>query len=440
VVSASNPFGFAVTQDTILKATFAPINYSIIYHTTGGAVIPDGSYTVESATVTLPEPTKEGYTFGGWYANADLSTGGAVTAIPAGSTGNKAYWAKWKSADATLSGIDLSAGTLSPAFSAGVTEYAVHVPYGVGSITVTGVANHSGATVTGNVTDQPLATGDNVIEITVTAEDGITTMTYTVTVSRDEHVPVTEANLVSLTVNGRTVAITGYELAYVADCGESSLMLDFEVSPYAKVTVNGASYLAGTGIPLTGDVTTVAIRVTAETGGAVNNYTLTVGAPINESRLYYQRWDDVLAVNLNPANNGGYRISDVRWYRQDGASLGNADYILISGPAAGYYAEVEIDGAWRRACNSSGIQPQGRVIACPNPVPQGASVKLQSLPEEFAGGTVRISNMRGMPVKADLLLPTTISSIDVSDLVPGIYLLHVTAKDGSREVIKIVVE
>jgi len=52
------------------------------------------SYTIESAAITLPVPTKSGYIFGGWYDNSGL-TGTAVTVIPHGSTGNRTFRAKW---------------------------------------------------------------------------------------------------------------------------------------------------------------------------------------------------------------------------------------------------------------------------------------------------------------------------------------------------------
>ena len=46
--------------------------------------------------VTLPEPTWNGYTFGGWYTAEDYS-GNAVESITAEDEGNKTYYAKWTS-------------------------------------------------------------------------------------------------------------------------------------------------------------------------------------------------------------------------------------------------------------------------------------------------------------------------------------------------------
>ena len=71
-------------------------SYTITYNLNGGTGASNGTYTASSATITLPTPTREGYTFGGWYDNADFE-GTAVTEILTGSTGNKTFYAKWTS-------------------------------------------------------------------------------------------------------------------------------------------------------------------------------------------------------------------------------------------------------------------------------------------------------------------------------------------------------
>ena len=48
---------------------------------------------METETITLQFPTRTGYTFEGWYAEADFTT--KVTEIAKGSTGDKTFYAKW---------------------------------------------------------------------------------------------------------------------------------------------------------------------------------------------------------------------------------------------------------------------------------------------------------------------------------------------------------
>ena len=79
-----------------LYAKWTPIEYNITYHLNGGtnhANNPD-NYTVETPTITLQAPTKAGYTFDGWYSDAEF-TGEKVTTIAKGTTGNLNLYAKW---------------------------------------------------------------------------------------------------------------------------------------------------------------------------------------------------------------------------------------------------------------------------------------------------------------------------------------------------------
>ena len=86
------------------------------------------------------------------------------------------------SSDATLKMLTLSGITLSPAFDPATTEYTAEVLNTVEATTVEAMATHPDATVEGTG-DESLTLGDNTVEVMVTAEDGTTTMTYTVTVT-----------------------------------------------------------------------------------------------------------------------------------------------------------------------------------------------------------------------------------------------------------------
>ncbi|MBR6550262.1 MAG: InlB B-repeat-containing protein [Paludibacteraceae bacterium] len=98
-------------EDVTYIAQWTPKEYKITYNLNGGnGTMTPATYTIESETFTLPNnPTKTGYTFAGWYANAEL-TGNAVTQIEKGSTGDKTYWAKWDVASYTIT-FDLEGGT-----------------------------------------------------------------------------------------------------------------------------------------------------------------------------------------------------------------------------------------------------------------------------------------------------------------------------------------
>lgn len=86
--------------------------------------------------------------------------------------------------DALLKELTLDIGALSPAFSENLTEYVAYVPYETSSATLSGVAHDEKATKVTESTAKLVSPGDNTMSITCTAEDGVTTKTYTVHVFR----------------------------------------------------------------------------------------------------------------------------------------------------------------------------------------------------------------------------------------------------------------
>jgi uncharacterized repeat protein (TIGR02543 family) len=77
-------------------ANYTPITYNIEYNLDGGTETSNPtSYTIETPTITLKEPTKTGYTFAGWTTGANGTTPQATVTITLGSTGHKNYTANW---------------------------------------------------------------------------------------------------------------------------------------------------------------------------------------------------------------------------------------------------------------------------------------------------------------------------------------------------------
>ena len=117
--------GTTISGDCEVWATWTADTYTITYHnvnvgsgsTYKGTISATArsSYTYNATSSTsLPFPTISGteYVFGGWCESSDFSDeGGAKTSIPAGSTGNKEYYAKYlyNYADITCSIDDFNA-------------------------------------------------------------------------------------------------------------------------------------------------------------------------------------------------------------------------------------------------------------------------------------------------------------------------------------------
>ncbi|MBQ3058514.1 MAG: cadherin-like beta sandwich domain-containing protein [Clostridia bacterium] len=89
------------------------------------------------------------------------------------------------SGNANLSALTLSAGTLSPNFTAGKTEYTVSVPYETDKITLYTKLSDAKAKVALSSNPTNLNVGANTIKVTVTAQNGSQKI-YTVVVTRRE--------------------------------------------------------------------------------------------------------------------------------------------------------------------------------------------------------------------------------------------------------------
>ena len=190
------------------------------------------------------------------------------------------------STDATLSALTLSRVDFG-SFDSTTTAYTAQVVNTVTQTTVTPAVNDSGARSViklGGVTDSDgtvsLAVGSNVITVEVTAEDGNTTRTYTVTVTRAEP-PSTDATLKSLSLSeisiGEFRSVTD---VYNVDVDNS--VTQTTVTP--TVNDSGANYKIKLGgvqdfdgvVALAVGSNTITIEVTAEDGITTRTYTVKV--------------------------------------------------------------------------------------------------------------------------------------------------------------------
>ena len=179
---------FDSTTAKTITFTYTPVNYTITYNLNGGSLSGQKtSYTIESADITLPSPSKAGNTFAGWMGSNGTTAQTSVT-ITKGSTGNKTYTANWtvnkyyldlngvldgKSTDniAGYGTADVYVNDVKVA--TGVTDYYTQQPYGsTYKIVVTPTEGHS---VVGNTTLTGTITG------TTGVSPSLKTNSYTVT-------------------------------------------------------------------------------------------------------------------------------------------------------------------------------------------------------------------------------------------------------------------
>ena len=166
----------------------------------GGFSVEDETYTfLRFSITTVLEPSN---------CTITNQTGGDVSIVVDGETitlanGNVKPVGDAANADAYLADLTVTAGSstlaLTPSFSNPVTGYTASVGNDITSVSVTAHPSNSSAVVDINgqtatpdnsyTVDEELVVGENPIFIVVTAPDGTTLKTYTVTVTRNEVVP-----------------------------------------------------------------------------------------------------------------------------------------------------------------------------------------------------------------------------------------------------------
>jgi len=178
------------------------------------------------------------------------------------------------SSNALLDSLSVSSGTLSPAFNANSYDYTVSVANSVSSVVVTGIKADSSATATDPVTLSNLVAGNQqTATITVKAQNGTTTNTYRVKVTRELN---SNADMGSLTVTSGTLSP-----AFDANVYDYTVNVATTVT---SVTVTGlqADANATVSSPITlysleeGITQTATIKVTAQNGTAKKTYTIKV--------------------------------------------------------------------------------------------------------------------------------------------------------------------
>ena len=187
-----------------------------------------------------------------------------VVTAPDGSTLTYTVNITRQSNDASLSNLISSIGSLSPVFAPATTAYGVTVPHAATTVTLTPTVNEPNATVVINGGNPiTLSVGLNPIAVTVTSQDGSTTLTYTVTVTRLPSSDATLSNLTSSTgtlTPGFAPATTAYSFTVVN--AVTTLTLTPTVNePNATAVVNN-----GNPIALAVGANPILVEVTAQDG------------------------------------------------------------------------------------------------------------------------------------------------------------------------------
>ena len=169
----------------------------------------------------------------------------AITVTAPNGTTTKTYIvtinrAMLPSSDATLGRLEVAGATISPALQSSVTSYSITVRSHVSLITLELETSDDGASIDvtpGDANDEaegwqiPVDVGTSTVAIAVTAENGTSTKSYTLTVNRNS-LEMESAPLGSLSVEGATVypAFSEVVLSYTAVVGNDQAQVTVSAS------------------------------------------------------------------------------------------------------------------------------------------------------------------------------------------------------------------
>ena len=219
----------------------------------GGETDLVGYYTPQSANAG----NNKAYTL--WYSP---ETGSSGTVNSSGSNINPLVMnvIASKSSNANLNSLTISSvSSAALNFSSNTTNYAVSVPNSVTSVRVTTTTVHSGASVQINgqviqTKDISLNVGENNIRIIVSAEDGTTTKTYYITVTRESattpSTPVLKwdtgtSKTVNVPYNGgeEQIVFQASNLSYTITPGSDDKFLEISIDnkPFTTGSLSGTA-------------------------------------------------------------------------------------------------------------------------------------------------------------------------------------------------------
>lgn len=198
--------------------------------------IPAGKTLVVAYDVTINDPTS---------ATA-ITNQGVISGTNFASVSTNTTTTPVVSSNANLSALTISPGALSPPFAASITAYSASVPNSVSAVALTPTAEQPNATITVNGTavssgssiNVPLAVCANTISVSVTAQDGVTTKLYALTITRQTP-PLTLTASSPLSCTATTVTLTATPGFANYSFSAGAVQVGGQASNVASVTAAG---------------------------------------------------------------------------------------------------------------------------------------------------------------------------------------------------------
>jgi hypothetical protein len=388
----------------------------------------------------------------GYFVSMSSDANTAIIGAPGDNYGNGAIWAYAQpSTDATLSALTGNGLTINPTFVSATKAYTATVLNTVTNTTVTPVTSNAFASVTVNGTTVtsgsvsgiiPLNVGSNVISTVVTAQDGTTRQTYTLTVTR---VPSSVAFLSNLTINSGTLnpafsSVTMVYTAAVTNATTSITLTPTTLDATATVKVNGTTVASGSAtgaLALSVGDNVITTVVTAQDGTTTQTYTLTVtrAAGSTGSLVIVPVPTITIIGSPNFAGNGSSVVLtanpgsgyNYQWIK-DGVTISGANSASYTATQGGSYTVSIATDDITKASDPAILTT---AFAYPNPV--SSSINLNLGDSVLPLAVVDIFNASGVKVYTHQFSGQSgFTQLDLSTLIPGVYILRLNANSSVK--------
>ena len=200
------------------------------------------------------------------------------------------------STDATLSSLKIPNATISPKFDKNTLEYSTTIQ-DITEITVNAIPTDSNSKIMISDNYKALQKGDNLVKISVTAEDGSTTKTYSVKVTLK--LTPTEEELKKANANLKKLEVKGYNIDFSKDVKKYTLTVPYKIT---KLTVKAeaenekATVITQGNNNLKVGKNTIKVQVTSEDEKNKEDYTISVTRSKEEKKVV-QTCPDTTSTN-----------------------------------------------------------------------------------------------------------------------------------------------
>lgn len=213
------------------------------------------------------------------------------------------------STNAGLASLTTSEGSLTPAFATATTSYSITVPNNTGSIAVHATPSDLHSTISPGsniILNPPVGTSNT--NIIVTAQDGVTTKTYTLAVTRAASA---NANLASLSISQGMLSPSFSPSTANYTASVANFITDLDVmattaEPNGMISINGGAGAPGTGsatVHLNVGSNVITAKVTAQDGTTIKTYKITATRAtgslgiVNNLSTSYASSESIVPVN-----------------------------------------------------------------------------------------------------------------------------------------------